>query len=137
MIRLLVLLYIPTKYYQNTSKGIKVKECTRTRLQYFCFRGDNYITNKVRVVSLARNTPNGPPLYPYEILSNNLAVWELWPAQDFDFRGDNYIMKTVRVVSLARDMPTGPPFLPNIIKICLRVSKLWSVQGCVYGRTPC
>ena len=26
-------------------------------------------------------------------------------------------------------------FLPNIIKICPRVPKLWSKQGCVYGRT--
>ena len=64
-------------------------------LQYFCFREDNYIMNKVRVVSLARNMPTGPPLYPYQILSN------LWPAKDFGSRGDNYITKTVRVVSLA------------------------------------
>ena len=38
----------------------------------FCFRGDNYIMKKVRVVSLARNIPTGPPLYPYQILSNYL-----------------------------------------------------------------
>ena len=69
---LLVLLYIPTKYYQSMSKGIKVMECTRMRLQYFCFWGDNYITNKVRVVSLAQDTPTGPPLHPYQILSNYL-----------------------------------------------------------------
>ena len=45
------------------------------RLQYFCFRGDNYITNKVRVVSLARDMPTGPPLHPYEILSNYLKQY--------------------------------------------------------------
>ena len=38
--------------------------------QDFCFRGDNYI--KKRVVSLARDTPTGPPLHPYQILSNYL-----------------------------------------------------------------
>ena len=74
---LLVLLYIPTKYYQSMSKGIKVMEHTRTRLQYFCFRGDNYITNsdKVRVVSLAWGMPTGPPLHPYQILSNYLKQY--------------------------------------------------------------
>ena len=41
----------------------------------FCFRGDNYITNKVRVVSLARDMPTGPPLYPYQILSNYLKQY--------------------------------------------------------------
>ena len=38
----------------------------------FLLQGDNYITNKVRVVSLARDTPTGPPLHPYQILSNYL-----------------------------------------------------------------
>ena len=59
------------------------------RLQYFCFRGDNYIMNKARVVSLARDTPTGPLLHPYQILSNYfkqygsyglhkiLASWEI------------------------------------------------------------
>ena len=69
--------------------------------QDFGFRGDNYITRKVRVVSLSRDTPNGPPLHPY-IIKLSQTVWELWPAQDFGFRGDNYITKTVRVVSFAR-----------------------------------
>ena len=32
--------------------------------QYFCFRGDNYITKKVRVVSLARNKLTSPPFSP-------------------------------------------------------------------------
>ena len=45
------------------------------RLQYFCFRGDNYITNVVRVVSLARDTPTGPPLHLYQILSNYLKQY--------------------------------------------------------------
>ena len=73
--RILVLLFISTKHYQNMSKGIKVMERTR-----------------------------------------------FWP------RGENYITKKVRVVSPAQDMPTG---LPLRIKICVRMSKLWSTQGCV------
>ena len=37
--------------------------------QDFGFRGDNYITKKkLRVVSLACDTPTGPPLHFYQIL---------------------------------------------------------------------
>ena len=93
----------------------------------------NYITKTVGVVTLARNTPTGPPSFLPNITKIYLRVsklwsaqgWiqfllqyiiilsqtvlKLWPAQDFGFRGDNYIRKTVRVFSLAHDMPTGPP----------------------------
>ena len=41
----------------------------------FCFRGDKYITNKVRVVSFAYDMPTGPPLHPYQILSNYLKQY--------------------------------------------------------------
>ena len=118
------------KYYQSMSKGIKVMERTRMRLQYFCFRGDNYIMNKVRVVSLAWDMPTGLHLHPYQI-SNYLSMGVM-ACTDFGFRGDNYIMKTVRVVSLACAYWSSSTFLPNIIKISPRVSKLWSAQGCVY-----
>ena len=37
--------------------------------QDFGFRGDNYITKTVRVVSLAHDMPIGPPLHSYQILS--------------------------------------------------------------------
>ena len=37
--------------------------------QDFCFRGDNYITKTVRVVTLARDTPAGPPLHFNQTLS--------------------------------------------------------------------
>ena len=37
--------------------------------QDFSFRGDNYIMKKVRVVSLAHDTPTGPPLRFYKTLS--------------------------------------------------------------------
>ena len=36
--------------------------------------GDNYITEKVRVVYLSRNTPTAP-LHPYQILSNYLKQY--------------------------------------------------------------
>ena len=56
------------------SKRSKVMERTKMSLQ-FCFRGDNYMMNKVRVVSLARDTPTDPPLHPYQILSNYLKQY--------------------------------------------------------------
>ena len=57
----------------------------------FCFREDNYIKKKVRVVSRAHELPTVPPLH----MKLSQTVWELWPAQDFSFRGDNYITKIV------------------------------------------
>ena len=39
------------------------------------FREDNFITKKVRVVSLATDMPTGPPLHPYQILSNYLKQY--------------------------------------------------------------
>ena len=107
--RLQVLLYIPTKYYQSMSKGIKVMERTRMRLQFLLPARQLYITNKVRVVSLACNMPTGPSLHPYQILSNYLKQYGSYGLHKILASGENYIMKTVRVVSLARDMPTGPP----------------------------
>ena len=38
--------------------------------QDFGFRGDKCIKKKVRVVFLARDTPSGPYLYLYQMLSN-------------------------------------------------------------------
>ena len=35
----------------------------------FSFRGNNYTLKTVRVVSLASDTPTGPPLHFYQILS--------------------------------------------------------------------
>ena len=37
----------------------------------FYIRGDKYITKKVRVVSLAHDTPNGLSLHPYQILKQS------------------------------------------------------------------
>ena len=60
-----------TKYYQNMSKGIKVME-----RKIFGFRGDNSIMEKkVKVVSLACDTPTGPPLHLYQILSYYLKQY--------------------------------------------------------------
>ena len=56
-----------------------IKICLRVAklwpAQDFGFRGDDYFTNNVRVVSLARDTPTGPPLHPYQILSNYLKQY--------------------------------------------------------------
>ena len=77
------------------------------RIQYFCFRGDNYITNKVRVVSFARDMPTGPFLHPYQILSNYLKQYGSYGLHKISASGE--ITKTARVVSLACEAPTGPP----------------------------
>ena len=75
----------------------------------FCFRGDNYITKKVRVVSPACYRRTSPPP-PFIIKFFYLKQYgKYWPLQDFGFKGDNYIMKRVRVLSLARNTPTGLP----------------------------
>ena len=92
----------PFHSYQISSYGAHKDVSTDS-----CFREDNNIMKKVRVVSLACDMPTGFPLHPYQILSQ--TVWELWPAQDFCFRRDNYITKKVRVASLAGNMPTCPP----------------------------
>ena len=51
------------------------------RLEYFCFRGDNNITNKVRNVSLACDAPTGPPLHSYQILSKYVQGYRSYGAQ--------------------------------------------------------
>ena len=55
----LLVLFIPTNYYKIIWPA-----------QDFGFRGDNYIMKIVRVICLACNTPIGPPLHSYQILSN-------------------------------------------------------------------
>ena len=60
---LLVLLSIPTKYYQIISNKMGVMASTRFRLQ-----GRYYIRKTVNVVSLACDTPSGHPLHSYQTL---------------------------------------------------------------------
>ena len=56
-----------------------IKICLRVsklwRAQDLGFRGDNYIKKKVRVVSLAHDMPNGPPLHLYQLLSYYLKQY--------------------------------------------------------------
>ena len=97
--------------------------------QDFCFREDNYIRKKVRVISLAWYITSSSFLP--NIIKEFLRVSKLWSAQDFGFWGGNYIIKKVRVASLACDMPTGPPlhFYKTLSKICLRVSNYLKQYG--------
>ena len=116
---------------------INIIELSQTVLQLrpaqdFGFRGDNYITKKelsvlhVTYLLVFHFIPT-----KYYILSQ--TVWELWPAQDFGFSGGNYTTKKVRLVSCTGHAYwSSSLFLPIIIKIYLRVSKLWSAQGYVY-----
>ena len=105
-------------------------------VQDFCFKGDNYITKKVRVVSLARDMPTGPPFQPYEILSNYLKQYGMACTR---FRIQGRLLHnedSESCLSCTRHAYwSSSSFLRNIIKICLMVSNLWSAQGCVYGRT--
>ena len=59
-----------------------------------CFRGDNYITNQVRVVSCMLHAYWSSSSSLLNIIKLSRTTWELWPAQDFGFSGDNYIIKT-------------------------------------------
>ena len=74
------------------------------------------MTKTVIVVSLASNTPIGPPLHSCQILPKYVQGYHSYGAHkdeySFCFRGDKYITNKVRVVSLARDRPTGPPLHP-------------------------
>ena len=46
----------------------------------FGFRGDNYITKTVRVVSLACATPTGPPQHSYQIISKYVQGYRSYGA---------------------------------------------------------
>ena len=59
----------PFHPYQISSYGAHKDVSTDS-----CFREDNYIMKKVRVVSLACDMPTGFPLHPYQILSNYLSL---------------------------------------------------------------
>ena len=66
---LLDLIDVPTKLYQTVWELWPA--------QAFGFRGDKYITKKVRVVSLAHDMPIGRPLHPYQILSKYLEGYQM------------------------------------------------------------
>ena len=84
---------------------------------------------KVRIVCLASDMPTGPPLSPYQILSNyikqcgsyglhNISVsWEITTEQI-----KSILQATGLLVLL---------FIPT--KYYKNISKLWSTQRCVYG----
>ena len=138
---LLLFFYIPTKYYQSMSKGIKVMEHARMRLQYFCFRGDNYITNKVGVVSCTGHAYWSSSSSLPNIIKLSQTVWELWPAQDFGFRGDNLHNKEVRLSILHATRLLVLLYIPT--KYYQNMSKGYgahndaSMDGRTDGRTPC
>ena len=73
-----------TKYYQNMSKGIKVME-----RKIFASGGDNYIMEKkVRVVSLACDTPTCPPLHLYQMLSYYLKQYGSYGLHNISASGE-------------------------------------------------
>ena len=62
----------PLHFYQTLSKYVYGYQ---SYAQDFGFRGDNYITKKLRVISPAHDMPTGPPLHIYQILSNYLKQY--------------------------------------------------------------
>ena len=98
--------------------------------QDFCFRGDNYIMKKVRVVSLECDMPTGPPLHPYQILSNYLKQYESYGLHKISDSGEKLYNKDSESCHSCTQHTywSSSSFLPNIIKICLRVSKLRPAQ---------
>ena len=125
-----VLIFTSNKYYQNISNHYVDMKCTIIWL-INSFRGDK--PKKTRVVLLAIDTPTWPDIWFCQIISNYLKQYGSYShGQDFGFRGDKYISKKVRGLSFRRHVYwSSLSLLPNIIKIPLRVSKLWSTQGCV------
>ena len=90
--------------------------------QDFGFKGDNYITKKVSVVSLAQNNLLVILFIPTKYYQLSQTVLELWPAQDFGLRWDNYIRKKSEscLFCIWHTYWSSSSFLPNIIKICPR-----------------
>ena len=115
----------------NASTKNIIKICLRVSgygTQDFGFRGDNYIMEKkVRVVSLACDTPTGPPLHLYQILSYYLkqygsySLHKILASGEITTSGRNWELSLLHGTCLFFTST-------NIIKICLRVSKLWSTQ---------
>ena len=102
--------------------------------QDFCFRGEIYIKKKVRVVSLARDMPTGLPLHPHQMLSNYLKQYGSYGVHKTSDSGEIlHNDGSESCLSCTRHAYwSSSSILPNIVKICLRISKLWRAQGCVY-----
>ena len=56
--------------------------------QAFGFRGDNYITKTVRVVTLARNIPTGPLLHFYQTLSKYVFGYQSYGLHKISTSGE-------------------------------------------------
>ena len=112
----------------------------RTRISTdFCFRGDNYITKKVRVVSLARDMHTVPPVHPDKLLSNYLKQYGSYDLHKVS--ASREITKIMTVVSLAHDMPTGPPlhstkYYQNMCK-GVKVMECTRIRLQTDGHAPC
>ena len=120
---LLVLLFIPTKYYQIISNSIGVKACTRFWFQRRWLHNEeseSCLSCTWHAYWSSSSLPN--------IIKLSQTVWELWPAQDFSFGGDNYITKKMRVVSLTHNLPTVLLFIPT--KYYQIVSNSMEVMAC-------
>ena len=92
---------VSTKYYQNMSRGYQ-----SYGHQDFGFREDNYIIKKkVRVVSLPCDTPTGPPLHLFQILSYYLKQYGSYGLHEILASGEITISGRRWELSLACYMP--------------------------------
>ena len=84
----------------------------------------------MRVVSLAHDMSTDPPLHPYQILSNYLNSMGVLACTRFRIQGIELYNEDSESCYSRKQHTYWPysSFLPNIIKICLRVSKLWPAQ---------
>ena len=87
---------------------------------------------KVRVDSLARGSSLSPTKY-CQIISNSMGVmtckgFRLQERQQHNEDSESCLSCTRNAYRSSSSL------LPNVIKICLRISKLWSAKRCVYGR---
>ena len=100
-------LFIPTKYYQTMSKGIKVIELTR--MSTISASGEMHNELSESCLSCTRHAYRSSSSSLPDIIKLSQQKWVLWPVQDISFRGDNYIT----LVSLAHDMPNNECLIPT------------------------
>ena len=116
------------RYYQVISNSMEVMACTRFRHQ-----GRN-VHNGESESTLEHDMPIGPYLCLYQIFSKYFKPH----SQEFglEIHSGEVIRKPLCRCCLSCTRHTywsWPIPLPNIIKICLRVSKLWRAQDFGFG----
>ena len=103
----------------------------------FCFRGDNFIMIAVRVFCFACDKPTGPPLHPYQMLSNYLTQYKSY--------GLHKILASGGITAYQRQWELSLLHATRLLVLFYIPTKYYQnmskgievmdAQGCVYGRT--